>query len=289
MFLRTVGIIMAAFTLSGCSNDSSETTRTTADKGAATAEGLVAAKNPLELPEGVIGAENITAYVHAASAAPKGDEFTKGFDDKPLGGRTFKVTVPYDKYNSSLHYHYDSEHEKLYIDVRLDSTFHRGDESNLKLNYVILTKTSNYGSPRPMSNAFGLTKNVTPVSHAVIGLGNERGTYIGVFPKDKISSKDYIFYQGLGKEIKISPEEGRAAVAGLEMDIEGTIVAGERKHPIVCKKTESKAEIDYTYQETWDECIVSVKLTRIAVHSPKLGTIAEWSAPVTTLERRKKS
>jgi hypothetical protein len=229
------------------------------------------------------------AYVHAASAPRKDDEFAKGFDDKPLIGHAFKATVPYDKYNSSLHYHYDADHEKLYIEVRLDSTYHHGNESYPRLDYVILTETSDYGSPRPMSNAFGLTKDVTPVSHSVIGLGNERDTYIGVFPKDKVSSEDYIFYRGLSKEIKVGPEEGRAAVAGLEMDIEGIVVAGERKHPIICKKTESKAEIDYTYQETWDECIVSVKLTRIEVHSPKLGTIAEWSAPATAPGKRKKS
>lgn len=290
LFLRTAGIVsLAACTLSGCSNDSPGATSTTAGKGSATLESPFAGKNPLELPEGVIGTENITAYVRAASAAPKGDEFAKGFDDKPLSGRTFKVTLPYDKYNSSLRYHYDSVHEKLYIDVRLTSTFHRGDESNPKLDYLILTKTSDYGSPRPMSNAFGLTKDVTPVSHTVIGLGNKRDKYIGVFPKDKISSKDYIFYKGLEKEIKISPAEGRAAVVGLEIDVEGTIVAAENQHPIICKKTESRAEIDYTYKENWDECVVTVKLTRVAVHSPKLGTIAEWSASVTPPGKRRKS
>ncbi|PIL39196.1 hypothetical protein [Massilia psychrophila] len=230
---------------------------------------------------GTIGAEKMVAYAQAASIPPKDDQFTKRFDDKPLLGRLFKVTVPYDKYNNSLHYSYDTEHEKLKIWAKLDSTYHRSHELDPKLDFLILQHTGIYGAAQPMSNAYGLTKAVTPVQHTIVGLGNKRATYVGLFQKDKYSSKDYIFYKNLTKEISISPEEARVAVIGLEMDIEGVIVAGENKHPIVCKNTKEKAKIDYLYEETWDECVILVKLTKIAFHSPKLGSIAEWKVPAT--------
>jgi hypothetical protein len=32
----------------------------------------------------------------------------------------------------------------------------------------------------------------------------------------------------------------------------------------------------YVYMDTWDKCVISVKLTRIVVYSPSLGVIADW-------------
>lgn len=279
----------ASLVLSACSNDSSSRNDAASrSASASTAASIPAVTTALELRSGAIGAQNMIAYAEGVSSSPQGDQFAKRFDDKPLLGHSFKVTVPYDKYKSSLHYSYDSEQERLKIWTSLGSTFHRDRESDPKLDYLILTQNSVYGTAKPMSNAFGVTKAVTPVSHDVVGIGSTRDTYVGLFRKDKYSSKDYIFYAALEKTIAIAPEPARAAVVDLEMDIEGVIVAGKNGHPVVCKHTETQATIDYLYQETWNECVILARITHIGFHSPKLGMIAEWNGPAGAVATKQK-
>ncbi|MQA40650.1 hypothetical protein [Rugamonas aquatica] len=278
------GVIgFAAILLAGCSNDSTSGSNAPAKTSASAAGAEGAIKNDLELPAGEIGGKNLIAYAEGVFSSPKGDQFTKRFDDKPLQGGAFKFTVLYEEYRESLHFHYDPEKEKLKVWVAPDSTFHRAQnndhEIEPKLDYLIVEHNSNYGTPQPMSNAFGVTTSVTPVYHKIFAVGNLRNTYIGLFPKEKYSSRDYIFYSRLEREIKISPEAGREAVKGLAMDVEGFVASGKDGHPVICKNTKTTATISYAYQETWDECVVQAKITRIAFHSPQLGMFAEW--PVT--------
>lgn len=271
-----LGICLAA----GCSRNPTPAGQGAVAAGSGEGTAVQSAPSPLNLPKGTISADNLLAYAREASKPlPKDDQFVKRFNDKPLLGRTFKVTVPYSEYNSSLHYQYNAEREKLHIWTSLNSSYHDEVELDPKVDYVILQQDSVYGQPRPMSNAFGLTKDVTPVAYTTVGLGSLRDTYVGVFPKGNYSQRDYIFYRNLDKEIAISPEEGRKAVRGLAMDLEGEVVGKYENHPILCKHTVTKAKIDYAYEQTWDECIILIRFTRIAIHSPKLGLIAEWKAP----------
>lgn len=273
---------MAAFLLVSCSNDTSSDRNAPARSSASAASVAIKAENELELPAGKISAKNLIAYAQGVFSSPKGDQFTKRFDDQPLQGRTFKFTVPYDQYSGSLHFQYDPQKEKLKVWAALDSTYHLAQsndyETEPKLDYLIMEHNSKYDTPRPMSNAFGATVSVTPVHYKIFAVGNLRSTAVGLFPKTDYSKPGYNFYTTLEKEIKIAPEAGRDAVKGLEMDVEGIVSAGKDGHSVICKNTETKATISFAYQQTWDECVVLAKITRIAFHSPQLGTFAEWPA-----------
>lgn len=238
----------------------------------------VAAVDPLALPDGALGGENLQNYASGAMDFVKKDEFSPIFKDTPLVGRQFKVTVPYDKYDSSLYYAYNAEKGILSVWVNTTSNYHRDHQAYPPMEYVILRQESHYGTPVPMSNAFGATKAITPVSYRTYGIGSPRAVYMGVFPKAKYSERDYIFYDRLEKEVKLSPDAARAGVEGLAMDVEGVVTGPLQGHPVSCAQTETTATIDYAYKESWNECVTTAKLTRVSIHSPSLGVIAEWSA-----------
>ncbi len=69
-----------------------------------------------------------------------------------------------------------------------------------------------YGAPKLESNAYNVTKEVTPVSYRVIGIGAVAGTYMGVFPKDSYSTKEAIVYRDLTKTLKLSPWTGQSFI-----------------------------------------------------------------------------
>lgn len=144
------------------------------------------------------------------------------------------------------------------------------------LNYVRLRDDENFGTPMPMSNAYGVAKEVTPISHRIVGVGNTDAADVGVFPRIDVGDKRIFIYSQLWKRIKLAPDAAREGVKDMAMDIEGVVTSGHDGHSIVCTHTTTDPTITLPYKETYDECVVSVKLTRIVVHSPTLGVIADW-------------
>lgn len=224
-------------------------------------------------------------YAGAAMDFVKKDEFSPAFRDTPLVGRQFKVTVPYDQQNSSLHYAYDAEKGSLSVWVVTASNYH-DNPGHPSLNYIILQQDAHDGAPVPMSNAFGATKDVTPVSYRTFGIGNIHEVYMGLVPKMKlnVNIKGFYEYDRLSKAITLPPEAARAGVKDLAMDVEGVVASGVQGHPVICTHAKTTPTITVAYEETWDECVIAAKLTRVVVHSPSLGVVADWS---TTPQRGK--
>lgn len=231
---------------------------------------------PFHTPQRVLGNTHLVNYASAAMDFVKEDDFSPLFNDQPLVGRQFKVTVPYDQYESSLHYKYDVNKESLIIWMYPEDNEHFEKQAYPELKYLILQEAGSVGSPEPMSNAFGVTKDVRRVHHRIFGLGDPKGLYMGVLTKNKYSDKDFVIYDELSKDIPLSPDAARAGVLGLAMDIEGVVVKPAGSHVIACTNEKTDATLNYAYEDTWDECVISVKLTRIVVHSPSLGVIADW-------------
>jgi hypothetical protein len=277
-------IALVLLSLPGCSNDSSVTKSAVSNGANSSATGETENKrSALELPPNEIGEENMIAYAMGVAIAPKNDQFQKPFDDKVLVGRSFKVTLPYTVGDSALNYKYDADREKLRIWASISSAGVHG------MHYLILRQNTVFGTPQEMSNAFGITKAVTPVSYTTFGLGGDVGTEIGTFPKSQLSSKSYIEYDHLEKSISINPELGRLAVLNLAMDVEGRVETGPNGHPISCNHSEEVAKMDYLYQKVWDVCIIRAKITGVTIHSPKLGVIGDWRAPVSVVKRHRAS
>lgn len=233
------------------------------------------AQNELALPKGDLDSTTLVRYANAAMQFKKSDEFTKEFDDKPLLGKKFKVELNYDKYKSSLKYNYDAEKELLTFDISPEPNSHRDSHPSKRMDYIILNKQSHFEAPIPMSNFLGVTKNVTPANYNVIGIGSPENIYMGIIPKYSIA-KDIFTYKNLSKTINLPPESARKAVEGLTYEIEGVIKKPADGQIITCTHSEINATLDFPYQETWNECIISANLTRIAIKSPQLGVISEW-------------
>lgn len=278
MLWRTVGALasVAAVLLGACTKDpGAPTSSSIGASGAPSAAPAKADIDPLALPDGVLDAQNLKHYGYAAMDFVRKDEFSSEFNEAPLVGRRFKVTIPFEKYDSSLSYTYNVEKEAFTVSVYPTSNDHEKSYTT-RFDYLILDKNSVFGAPTPMSNAFGATKDVTPVSYRVIGIGSRGNAYMGVAGKMKYSTPDFTLYTQLSKTVKLSPDAARAAAAGLAMDVEGVVVKPKDAKAITCTDAKTTATMIYAYQETWRECVISVKLSRITVHSPATGVIADW-------------
>ncbi|KWU24801.1 hypothetical protein AS149_32155 [Burkholderia cenocepacia] len=231
------------------------------------------------MPAGTLDAGVLKRYAGGAMDFVKKDEFSAAFPDKPLVGRQFQVTVPFERNDSSLHYSYDAEKGVLGVWATVEMNSHQTANGYPRLNYIILQQTSSYGAPVSMANAFGALKEVTPVAYRTYGIGNLSDVDMGLVPKMVGSSKESLFYDRLEQHIKLSPEDARKGVVGLEMEIQGTVASGPHQaHPVVCSHTKATATLDYGFEETWDECVITAKLTRVIIRSPSLGVIGDWRA-----------
>jgi hypothetical protein len=226
----------------------------------------------------VLENRELVSYARGAMDYVKKDDFSPQFNEKPLVGRQFKVTVYYSQYEASLHYKYDPEKQSLNVWLYPETNEHEDQHAHLEMNYLILQEESTVGEPVPMSNAYGVTRDVRKVHHRIYGIGGPKDLYMGVVPKDSFSAKDFVIYSRLSKDIPLSPDAARAGVQGLAIDIEGVIVKPADTSAITCTNMTTPAKLDYAYEDTYDECVISVKLTRIVVHSPTLGVIADWEA-----------
>jgi len=226
----------------------------------------------LALPADGLDDETIANYLHAAMDYKRPDEFSKGFNDAALVGRHFKIYIPADKEGErGPTYSYDADKEQLTLTVR-------PAYSVSSLDYLTFVREVSYGAPKLESNAYNVTKEVTPVSYRVIGIGAVAGTYMGVFPKDSYSTKDAIVYRDLTKTLKLSPDAAKRAIEGLTMEVEGTVTKDRNGHAIGCMASTRGATVDHLYEEDWLQCVLLAKLTHITVSSPSAGVLAQWGA-----------
>ncbi|WP_321796353.1 hypothetical protein [Burkholderia sp. BCC1988] len=235
-------------------------------------ESTTASKDPLALPADGLDDETIANYLHAAMDYKRPDEFSKGFNDAALVGRHFKIYIPADKEGErGPTYDYDADKEQLTLTVR--PAYSVGS-----LDYLTFVQEVSYGAPKLESNAYNVTKEVTPVSYRVIGVGAVAGMYMGVFPKDSYSTRKVIVYRDLTKTLKLSPDAAKRAVEGLTMEVEGTVTKDRNGHAIGCMASTRGATVDHLYEEDWLQCVLLVNLTRITVSSPSAGVLAQWDA-----------
>ncbi|RDK01181.1 hypothetical protein [Paraburkholderia lacunae] len=280
-FLALAGTVALSFVLTACDRRPAPDTASTATAPAALTatapETTAEAKDPLALPAGDLDDETIANYLYAAMDFKRPDEFSKGFNDAALVGRHFEIEIPSDKPGKrGPTYYYDPDKEQLTLIVRpAYGSYEGGDNS---LDYLTFVQETSYGAPKLASNAFKVTKEVTPVSYRVIGIGAVAGTYMGVFPKDSLSTKETIIYRDLTKTLKLDPRAAKTAVEGLTMKVEGTVAKDGNGHSITCKTSTRGATLDHLYEESWHQCVLSAKLSRITVSSPNAGVLAQWGA-----------
>lgn len=248
-----------------------------AASAASAPESIAASKDPLALPAEGLDDETIANYLHAAMDYKRADEFSKGFNDAALVGRHFKIYIPADKEGErGPTYYYDADKEQLTLTVR--PAYGNYESGVSSLDYLTFVQEASYGAPKLESNAYNVTKEVTPVSYRVIGIGAVAGTYMGVFPKDSYSTRETIIYRDLTKTLKLSPDAAKSAVNGLTMEVEGTVTKDRNGHAIGCMASTRGATVDHLYEEDWLQCVLLVKLTHITVSSPSSGVLAQWGA-----------
>ncbi len=248
-----------------------------AASAASAPESITASKDPLALPAEGLDDETIANYLHAAMDYKRADEFSKGFNDAALVGRHFKIYIPADKEGErGPTYYYDADKEQLTLTVR--PAYGNYESGVSSLDYLTFVQEASYGAPKLESNAYNVTKEVTPVSYRVIGIGAVAGTYMGVFPKDSYSTRETIIYRDLTKTLKLSPDAAKSAVNGLTMEVEGTVTKDRNGHAIGCMASTRGATVDHLYEEDWLQCVLLVKLTHITVSSPSSGVLAQWGA-----------
>jgi len=271
---RLLAMLLATFALGACSKPATPVQESASPASAPEAPPS-ASGDPLALPEGDLDRETLTKYLHAAMDYRRPDEFDKGFNDAALVGRRFKVSIPYEKGRRNPSYYYNPSKEEFSVSLYPDSSYGTGQEVPA-LEYLTLAREESYGQPTLKSNAFNVTKEVTPVSYRVLGIGTVGGAYMGVLGKFPESTKDVTVYRTISKTIKLTPDAARTAVQSLMMDVEGTILKNNAGHAIYCRQSARSATLDHPYEESWNQCVLSVKLSQITVSSPSTGVIAQW-------------
>lgn len=268
--------VLVTFALGACTKPAAPV-QESASPASSPGEPPSASRDPLALPKGDLDSETLTNYLHAAMDYHRPDEFDKGFNDAALVGRRFKVSIPYEKGQRNPSYYYNASKEEFSVSLYPDSSYGTGQDAPA-MEYLTLAKEASYGQPKLEANAFSVTKEVTPVSYRVLGIGTVGGSYIGVLGKFPESTKELTVYRTISKTIKLAPDAARAAAQGLTMDVEGTILKSSDGHAIYCRQSTRGATLDHPYEESWNQCVLSVKLSQIAVRSPGTGVLAQWGA-----------
>ncbi len=260
-----------ASALTGCSKP-----ETSADNDTSvTPEALAAmtAFNPND-PVSIMG---LISIAEAKLAFKPADEFSKGYDDSFLEGKTFTLRLQVaprgGTEESSAHYAYDADTEDFQVSLlpEAGSLNYPKNRSSEEFDYILTTDETTYGDEVPMSNAFGTTIKVTPVKHFQVGIGSIGSDYMGAIPHQKNTS-----YSIALKNIKLTPDQARAAAQDIWMEVSGTLKRSSGGELLKCVETEKPATIDYAYQENWKMCVFSAKIDRVSIVSKSAGLLAQW-------------
>lgn len=251
----------AALMLAGCDNPSSEAEE--ASKAAARAADLQLKS------DGTVTAANMIAYGKAKLTFTPKDEFSKGFDDSALDGRHFQVRLPVSD-AGAVRYEYDPEKEVLNVRVYPDTTVQYRDAGGPGPDYSYFALSTDYtaGQPKKMSNAFGAEREVTSSYWTEFGVGSIGDDHMGTLPKAK-----YGVYDSASKLIPMKPDDARAATANLYALIEGTVSKSSTGSIVDCGESKTTATLDNPSEQHWKGCVVSAKIERVQVISPKAGVL----------------
>lgn len=218
---------------------------------------------------GVLGLTDLANFAKLERDFVKPDDFSKGFDDSPLYGRQFAVTIPVNQYSGSsstpTEWTYDAEKEELTLTVK------SGDMTSFTPTLPI-QQTTELGPKKKMSNAFGAEVEVTPMETWSIEVG---GDQIGVFPKTD-DPMNMNAFQSLTHTTKMKPEQAKALIADLNLRLEGFVEKDGRGQTVNCYSDHSSATI--TSPTEWDKhnCVIQVHLSRIAFVTKNGKVIREW-------------
>ncbi|RQG99814.1 hypothetical protein [Paraburkholderia dinghuensis] len=283
-FFTLAGAVCLGFALTACDQGPPSNAASAASAPevatAVAPETTIVEKDPLALPTGDLDDETIANYLHAAMDYEKPDQFSKGFNDAPLVGRHFNIDIPYQKYSTGDErgptYSYDADKELLTLTVAVDSAHREADEYTTQ--YLTFFQDIRRGEPKLESNAFNVTKEVTPLAIHIFGVGALSDTYIGLFSNEDFSSKSEHYYRPLTKTVKLKPDAAKEAVRSLTIEVEGTVTKDHSGHAIECTTMYNGATVDNPFEKDWHQCVLLAKLTHITVTSAYSGVLAQWGA-----------
>lgn len=266
--------------LAACGGDpSSPTTETapTEDVEAPVEEPTIDAVDPLALPEGDLSSANLEAYANAVLNYRQVDEFSPPpIDGTVLAGRSFAFEVAPDKQSiAGPYYSYDTAAQELKLYVSLaDNNHFQGQDHKPEFDYLPFLYVETREGDQIGSNAFGFTSTFTKSDRLRIGVGSASDKHsVGIFPRSTYGS-----YGTLVRTVKMSPDEGRAAVAGLKMRVRGVLdIDPKYEKVVVCSQQKTTPTFDYPYEQHWKECVLSGRLSSIELVSPSAGVLATWT------------
>lgn len=277
---RTVQGLAWVMALAACSGDPNSPATEAApaeDVETPAEEPAVDAVDPLVLPEGDLGPANLEAYANAVLNYHQLDEFSPPpIDGTVLAGRSFVFEVEPDKQSmAGPYYSYDTDAQELKLFVSLaDNNHFQGQDYKPEFDYLPFLYVETREGGQIGSNAFGVTSTFTKSDRLRIGVGSASDKHaVGIFPRSKYGS-----YGTLAKTVRMSPDEGRAAVAGLRMRVRGVLdIDPKYEKVVVCSRQKTTPTFDYPYEQNWKECVLSGKLSSIELVSPSAGVLATWA------------
>lgn len=233
--------------------------------------------DPLVLPEGDLSSANLEAYANALLNYFQVDEFSPPpIDTAVLAGRSFVFEVEYDKRATwGPSYSYHAKTQELALSVSLANNNHfQGQDYKPEFDYLPFLYVETREGDEVGSNAFGATSSFAKSDRLRFGVGAASDKHsVGIFPRSRYGSYDW-----LNKTVKMSPEEGRAAVVGLRMRVRGVLeIDSKYEKVVVCSRQKTTPTFDYPYEQKWKECVLSARLSSVELVSPSAGVLASWT------------
>jgi hypothetical protein len=261
MRFREIGVFLL-LALAGCNLPTAAGTDPNSAKSAAPSN--------YALPSsGTLGLIDLANFAKQKRDFVKPDDFSKGFDDRPLNGRSFVLNFSLPSYAGSAlepgSWTYDANNEELTLNATT------GDLDPA----IILQYTSEDGSKKTMSNAFGAQVEVTPTETWIVALGRNDDKPLGVFPKSK---EDYSInpFEPLSYTMKLKPDQAKALVADLQIRLEGVVEKDDQGETVYCADNHTTATIDLPTEREEHKCTVSVHLSRVAFLRKDGRVLKEW-------------
>ena len=130
--------------------------------------------------------------------------------------------------------------------------------------------------PKQMSNAFGVTMDVTQSTVWSIGVETTSG-YAGIIPIDDLSStRNQKTYGFLTTTIKMPGDQARHAVSGMNLIIEGVVQKSKSGDTVECSERTTEPKIDQPSETTIRTCLIQSSFKRIAFVTKDGKALKEW-------------
>jgi hypothetical protein len=204
----------------------------------------------------------------------KADDFSKGFDDSPLNGRTFVLTLPVSQYSGTstmpAEWTYNAENQELTLTVTSGDTL-ISDGPRLTIQ-----ETTEIKPKKKMSNAFGAEIEVEPMETWSIDLGRSDEQPLGVFQKGDDPLSISPAYQSFTWTMKLDAGHAKALVSNLALRLEGTVQKNSSNQTVECSDGHTAATFDHPTEWDKHECVIQVRLSRVAYVTKDGNIVREW-------------